>query len=146
MRQKTINLRNQGSFNKNFYFFSQTLSHISRWVRLEQKTRAKKKFSRLGTFRDLVANVTVLNLNFTWYEHYTIIHIIHYFTWGLQGVMMWSSSLLAMVVEQNCWVLFQVKVIIGMEPFFPWTKELKDTNPLISSLLVIFVWGGEAIL
>jgi hypothetical protein len=27
-----------------------------------------------------------------------------------------------------------------------WTKELKDTNPLMSSLLVIFVWGGKAIL
>ncbi len=27
-----------------------------------------------------------------------------------------------------------------------WTKELKDTNPLMSSLLVIFVRDGEAIL
>ncbi len=25
-------------------------------------------------------------------------------------------------------------------------RNFKDTNPLISSLLVIFVWGGEAIL
>ena len=41
MRQKTINLRNQGSFDKKIDFFSQTLSHIPRWVRLEQKTRAK---------------------------------------------------------------------------------------------------------
>jgi hypothetical protein len=28
--------------------------------------------------------------------------------------------------------------------FNPWTK--KDTNPLMSSFLVIFVWGSEAIL
>jgi hypothetical protein len=41
MRQKTINLRNQGSFDKKFDFFSQILSHIPRWVRLVQKTRAK---------------------------------------------------------------------------------------------------------
>ncbi len=41
MRQKTINLRNQGSFDKKFDFFPQTLSHILRWVRLVQKTRAK---------------------------------------------------------------------------------------------------------
>ena len=41
MQQKTINLRNQGSFDKKIDFFSQTLSHIPRWVRLEQKTRAK---------------------------------------------------------------------------------------------------------
>ncbi len=40
-RQKIINLRNQGSFDKKFDFFSQTLSHIPRWVRLVQKTRAK---------------------------------------------------------------------------------------------------------
>jgi hypothetical protein len=25
-------------------------------------------------------------------------------------------------------------------------KNFKDTNPLMSSLLVIFAWGGEAIL
>ncbi len=41
MRQKTINLRNQGSFDKKIDFFPQTLSHIPRWIRLEQKTRAK---------------------------------------------------------------------------------------------------------
>jgi hypothetical protein len=41
MRQKTINLRNQGSSDKKIDFFSQTLSHIPRWARLEQKTRAK---------------------------------------------------------------------------------------------------------
>ncbi len=39
MRQKTINLRNQGSFDK--IFFPQSLSCIPRWVRLVQKTRAK---------------------------------------------------------------------------------------------------------
>jgi len=41
MRQKTINLRNQGSFDKKIDFFPQTLSHIPRWVHLVQKTRAK---------------------------------------------------------------------------------------------------------
>ncbi len=41
MRQKTINLRNQGSFDKKIDFFPQTLSHIPRWVRFVQKTRAK---------------------------------------------------------------------------------------------------------
>jgi hypothetical protein len=41
MRQKTINLRNQGSFDKKIDFFPQTLGHIPRWVSLEQKTRAK---------------------------------------------------------------------------------------------------------
>jgi hypothetical protein len=41
MRQKTIHLRNQGSFDKKFDFFPQTLSPIPRWVRLVQKTRAK---------------------------------------------------------------------------------------------------------
>ncbi len=41
MRQKTINLRNQGSFDLKIDLLSQTLSHIPRWVRLEQKTRAK---------------------------------------------------------------------------------------------------------
>jgi hypothetical protein len=41
MRQKAINLRNQGSFDKKFDFFPQTLSHIPKWVRLVQKKRAK---------------------------------------------------------------------------------------------------------
>ncbi len=41
MRQKTKNHRNQGSFDKKFDFFLQTLSHIARWVRFVQKTRAK---------------------------------------------------------------------------------------------------------
>jgi hypothetical protein len=41
VRQKTKNLRNQGSFDKKIDFFSKTLSHIPRWVHLEQKTRAK---------------------------------------------------------------------------------------------------------
>jgi hypothetical protein len=36
--KKTINLRNQGSFDKKFDFFPR---HIARWVRLVQKTRAK---------------------------------------------------------------------------------------------------------
>jgi hypothetical protein len=41
MRQKTINLRNQGSFDKKIDFFSQTLSHIPKWVCLEQKRQRK---------------------------------------------------------------------------------------------------------
>jgi hypothetical protein len=41
MQQKTINLRNQGWFDKKFDFFPKTLSPIPRWVRLVQKTRAK---------------------------------------------------------------------------------------------------------
>jgi hypothetical protein len=41
MRQKTINLRNQGSFDKKFDLFPQTLSHIPSWVRLVQKMLAK---------------------------------------------------------------------------------------------------------
>ncbi len=41
MRQKTKNHRTQGSFDKIFDFFPQTLSHIPRWVRFVQKTRAK---------------------------------------------------------------------------------------------------------
>jgi hypothetical protein len=42
-------------------------------------------------------------------------------------------------------MIFIIKVRRGVE-LAPWTKELKDTNPLMSSLLVIFVWGGKAIL
>ncbi len=41
MRQKTKNIRNQGSNDKKIYFLVQSLSHIPRWVRLVQKTRAK---------------------------------------------------------------------------------------------------------
>ena len=41
MRQKIKNHRKQGSFDKKFDFFPQTLSHIPRWVRFVQKTRAK---------------------------------------------------------------------------------------------------------
>ncbi len=41
MRQKTKNYQNQGSTDKNFDFFPQSLSHIPRWVHLVQKTRAK---------------------------------------------------------------------------------------------------------
>ncbi len=38
---KNKNHRKQGSFDKKFDFFPQTLSHIPRWVRFVQKTRAK---------------------------------------------------------------------------------------------------------
>jgi hypothetical protein len=41
MRQKTKNIRNQGSYDKKMDFLVQSLSHIPRWVRLVQKTRAK---------------------------------------------------------------------------------------------------------
>ncbi len=41
MRQKTKNHQNQGSFDKKFDFFPQSLSHIPRWVHLVEKTRAK---------------------------------------------------------------------------------------------------------
>ncbi len=41
MRQKTKNYQNQGSTDKKFDFFPQSLSHIPRWVHLVQKTRAK---------------------------------------------------------------------------------------------------------
>ncbi len=41
MRQKTQNHQNQGSIDKKFDFFTQSLTHIPRWVHLVQKTRAK---------------------------------------------------------------------------------------------------------
>jgi len=41
MRQKTKNHQNQGSIDKKFDFFPQSLSHIPRWVHFVQKTRAK---------------------------------------------------------------------------------------------------------
>ena len=41
MRQKTKNHQNQGSIDKKFHFFPQSLTHIPRWVHLVQKTRAK---------------------------------------------------------------------------------------------------------
>jgi hypothetical protein len=45
---------------------------------------------------------------------------------------------------QKVYLLRLMPVYVGLEQ--PWTKELKDTIPLISSLLVIFDWGGKAIL
>ncbi len=50
MLQKTKNHQNQGSIDKKFDFFHQSLSHIPRWVHLVQKNESKK-FSRLGTFK-----------------------------------------------------------------------------------------------
>ncbi len=41
MRQKTKNHQNQGSIDRKFDFFPQSLTHIPRWVHLVQKTRAK---------------------------------------------------------------------------------------------------------
>ncbi len=41
VRQKTKNHQNQGSIDKKFDFFPQSLRHIPRWVHLVQKTRAK---------------------------------------------------------------------------------------------------------
>ena len=41
MRQKTKNYQNQGSTDKKFDFFPQSISHIPRWVHLVQKTQAK---------------------------------------------------------------------------------------------------------
>jgi hypothetical protein len=41
MRQKTKNVRNQGSNHKKMDILVQSLSHIPRWVRLVQKTRLK---------------------------------------------------------------------------------------------------------
>ncbi len=41
MRQKTKNVRNQGSNDKKMDFWVQSLSQIPRWVRLVQKTRMK---------------------------------------------------------------------------------------------------------
>ncbi len=61
MRQKTINLRNQGSFDKKIDFFSQTLSHIPRRVSLEQKN-ASEKFSRLGTFKEAIVKQSLYGM------------------------------------------------------------------------------------
>jgi hypothetical protein len=41
MRQKTKKVGNQGSNDKKMHFLVQSLSHIPRWFRLVQKTRAK---------------------------------------------------------------------------------------------------------
>ena len=71
MRQKTINLLNQGSFDKKIDVFPQTLSHIPRWVRLVQKTRAKnchawtplKWFTHQEHGREVVVQYVVANLS-----------------------------------------------------------------------------------
>jgi hypothetical protein len=62
MWQKTINLRNQGSFDKKFDFFSQTLSHIPRWVRLVQKTRVKNSHAWAPLRLGCLASRSVKNL------------------------------------------------------------------------------------
>ncbi len=51
MRQKTINLRNQGSFDKKFDFFPDPKSHTQ--VGSLSAKNASEKFSRLGTFKVL---------------------------------------------------------------------------------------------
>jgi hypothetical protein len=38
------------------------------------------------------------------------------------------------------------RVFLDLDPQDHGRRNFKDTNPLMSSLLVIFVWGGEAIL
>ncbi len=50
MRQKTINLRNQGSFDKKFDFFSPDPKSHTQKGSLSAKN-ASKKFSLLGTFK-----------------------------------------------------------------------------------------------
>ncbi len=49
-------------------------------------------------------------------------------------------------IDENKEMSWFVQLDIFHGELKSWTKELKDTNPLMSSLLVIFVWGGEAIL
>jgi hypothetical protein len=61
MRQKTINLRNQGSFDKKIDFFPQTLSHIPRWVRFVQKTRAKNSHAWAPLTNFLILGQSVEN-------------------------------------------------------------------------------------
>jgi hypothetical protein len=61
MRKKTINFLNQGSFDKKIDFFPQTLSHIPRWVHLEQKTRAKNSHAWAPLIRLLIH---VIRLNY----------------------------------------------------------------------------------
>ncbi len=63
MRQKTENVRNQGSNDKKMDFLVQSLSHIPRWVRLVQKTRAKKfhAWAPLRFFKDFFWNVVCLS-------------------------------------------------------------------------------------
>jgi hypothetical protein len=52
MPQKTINLRNQGSFDKNFnFFFPDPKSHTQ--VGSLSSKNASEKFSRLGTFKTI---------------------------------------------------------------------------------------------
>ncbi len=52
MRQKPKTFEIRDHLIKKIDFFPQTLSHIPRWVRLEQKN-ASEKFSRLGTFKEM---------------------------------------------------------------------------------------------
>ncbi len=70
MRQKTINLRNQGSFDKKIVFFPQTLSHIPRWVRFVQKTRAKNSHAwaplKEGRFQFVIFSVFLKFFDVLW--------------------------------------------------------------------------------
>jgi hypothetical protein len=50
MRQKTINFRNQGSFDKKIDFFSPDPKSRTQMGSLRAKN-ASEKFSRLGTFK-----------------------------------------------------------------------------------------------
>ncbi len=53
MRQKTINLQNQGSFDKKSIFFPDPKSHIQ--MGSLRAKNASEKFPRLGTFKGTVA-------------------------------------------------------------------------------------------
>jgi hypothetical protein len=54
MRQKTQSHRNQGSIDKKIRFFLQSLRHISRWVRVVQKTRSKNSHAWAPLRKDFV--------------------------------------------------------------------------------------------
>ncbi len=57
MRQKTINFRNQESFDKKIDFFPDPKSHTQ--MGLLRAKNASEKFSRLGTFkRNIQKNLT----------------------------------------------------------------------------------------
>jgi hypothetical protein len=59
VRQKTKNYQNQGSTDKKFDFFPQSLSHIPRWVHLVQKTRAKNSHAWAPLTRPPVVRETL---------------------------------------------------------------------------------------
>jgi hypothetical protein len=64
MRQKTKNHQNQGSIDKKFDFFSQSLSHIPRCVHLVQKTPAKNShaWAPLNKFSKVLLPLVLLTV------------------------------------------------------------------------------------